>query len=263
MNPTREYFVLDGYDRKARFWLLHEEQSAAPPRVRQRYASLVCPVCNRLDALKALRRGLEPGVCPPARFPDIGWTDDHLCVISRQTKRVLASVRGVQAHYFELPEAAGYFAVFPKRVFHPPATTRKYQGDEPPRFAEPFQIRKGACKSCGRLREVTWISEWYEIPKRVPFAGVAVGYGKSSVALIISGEVRAAFEAAKITGWRTHAITGCALDPPDAKTLPDPASFNFPFFDRQAWLARKRRRVAQKRARAAADKGSPKRRRSR
>jgi hypothetical protein len=109
MNRTKQYFVLGGYDRRARFSLLYEEQTAAPPRVRPRYASLVCPACNRIDKLKALKRGLEPDLFIPARFPDIGWSDDPICVISPRAKRAFDSVRGVQAHYFELPGAPGVF----------------------------------------------------------------------------------------------------------------------------------------------------------
>lgn len=253
MNNVSKYFTLDGYDRKTQFWMIYELRPGAPSELRPKYADLRCRECSRVDILKALELGIEKVVRPPAGFPDIGWTNDNICVVSHRAKRAFTSVANLKAKFIKLPGAPGYFVLIPKQIYHPPPTTRRYQGDEPPRYGESFQIRKGRCKTCQRPREVTWIWDWYEIPERVPLAGVVVEMGRECpISFVINDAVRTALKAAKITGWRTYPITGCSIDPPDAKTPPDPSKFDFPIFDRTAWLERKRKQAAQKKARSAA-----------
>lgn len=241
------YFNVDAFDRRAPFWVIYHQPRGAPPQLRPRYEKLKCPGCNRVDMLRALKSGLDSDVSPPPKFPDIGWCDDHLLVVSEPAREAIDSVPGVKAHYFQLALATNYFVLYPKVVFEPPPSTRQYEPDEPPEPGDTFQIRKGPCKVCGRNLEATWIRDWYEIPKRVPLAGIVIERARSCpLTLVIDDQVQAALKSARITGWRTLAIRGCALDPPEAKIPPDPARLKLQYSDRKAWLARQRKSAGKK-----------------
>jgi hypothetical protein len=197
------YWTIDGYDRKAEFWILRERLENGALGFRDEYLGLVCNDCGRVDELRALKRGISIYVHTPTRATDYLISDDRFKVVSSRMKKVLESITGVEVRFFQLPEDPNFWVLYPVKLFKPPKSTRFYGPTERPREGDVFQIRSKACTGCGRYVEVTWREEWFRVPRPVKLAGVFLDRTPTaSIIPIVDDEVRLALRKAKLSGWR-------------------------------------------------------------
>lgn len=205
------HWVLDGYDNQTKgFMILKAPQlNADGSRVREEHQSLACPVCRRIDELKALKKRIPDGVALPKRRTDLLISLDGWDVVSERFKSVLCSLKGVKASFFPIPGHDDYFVLLPKELIRPPVETMKFYkpGKWPKSEREgPFQLRQQPCSGCGRPG-YGWRSDWFEAPSGTVFSGVVIEIeGRMSIAIIMNDDVVEALKTAKLTGWRKLAL---------------------------------------------------------
>lgn len=205
------HWQLDGYDSNTDGFTILKAPKLAPDgtRLREEYRSLACPICRRIDELKAFRKGIPGGIIFPNKRTDHLISLDGWDVVSGRFKSVLSSIKGVEASFFPIPGQDDYFVVVPKELIRPSVETMKfYKAGKWPKSEQegPFQLRMAPCSSCGRP-VYGWRSNWYQAPPETVFAGVIVEIeGRMSIAIIMNDDVVNALKAAKLTGWRKLAL---------------------------------------------------------
>ncbi len=201
-----EYWSLDTYSRSSPcFILLHYDRTHGIS-VRDEYQKLMCPKCGRIDELKALRRGVSTSVQLPKNAPDIFTSDDWLHVVSTRAKDTLDGVRGVKMKCFPIPDS-DHWVLWPSKLFYAPGKSDFRPAGGIPVDSPAIKIRKPPCKTCGRLREVTWTSDDFIVPSPITLAGVYLDRARVvSIGVVISATVKQTLESAKITGWRARRI---------------------------------------------------------
>lgn len=205
------HWVLDGYDNDTKgFMILKAPQLTADgSRVREEYRSLACPICRRIDEMKAFKKGIPEDVVLPKKRTDHLISLDGWDVVSERFKSALSSIKGVKAAFFPIPGHDDYFVVVPKELIRPAVESMRFYkvGKFPKSEREgPFQLGEHPCRGCGRPI-YGWRSDWYEAPPGTVFAGVVLEIeGRMSIAIIMNDEVADALKAAKLTGWRKLAL---------------------------------------------------------
>lgn len=205
------HWRLDGYDNETQGFTILRPPHPPPEgfRFHKKFRSLACPVCWRIDELKALKKGIPEGVELPRKRTDHLISQDGWDVVSERFKSVLNSIKGLKASFFPIPGHEDYFVLVPKDLIRPAVESMKFYkpGKWPKSEKEgPFQLRKEPCSGCGRPR-YGWRPDWFEAPPETVFAGVIIEIqGKMSISIIMNDEVADALKAAKLTGWRKLAL---------------------------------------------------------
>ena len=201
---AKKYWDLDTFDRSSAFFVLWHYRPEGGIGPRPEYARLTCAECGCTDTLKALRKGISSEVTIPKRPTDLMCSDDNLLVVSLRLKKLLESRPGCNLKYFPLHDGSGYHVIWPSRMFYPAQAKLRPVGGTP--ISSPaFGSTKDTCPKCHRLKNVTFQSDDFEIPKPWPIVSVYSDQRRLPLlVLMIDDELKQALRAAKITGWRAN-----------------------------------------------------------
>ena len=200
------HWQIGTYDNHDSIRILKKPASKEEFRFREEYRDIACGTCGRIDELAALRRGIHHDVELPKKTTDFVRSNDHWYLISAKARDVLLQLKGVQAEFLEIPSSPSHFVVIPKKLIYPPPRTKFYGSNPFPKQGDVFQMRRRPCKGCGRP-VIGWRNDWFDAPAATVFSGVVLEIeGGMSIPIIMNDDVVSALKAAKLTGWRKHAL---------------------------------------------------------
>ena len=107
------YYWLASEDEPNVNWILFRADPKR--RLRERYKSLACPACGRVDELEALRLGFDSDVRVRSRF-DFFTTDDGYVCVNKRGRRIIEESGASGLQFLPLPRGQYFVPVPTHRV---------------------------------------------------------------------------------------------------------------------------------------------------